>query len=167
MVFSKIYCYIIQFRSVTQSCQTLFNPMDCSMPGFPVHHQLPKPTQTHIPRIGDVIQPSHPLSVTSSSCLQSLPASGSFPMSQFFASGDQSIGVWASASVLPMNIQYLFPLWLTGWISLQSKRLSRVFSNTIAQKHQFLGVQLSYSPTLTSIHMKDLLYSIQSFTQMI
>ena len=69
-----------------------------------------------------------------SSCLQSCPASGSFPMSQFFASGGQSIGVSASASVLPMNIQDWFPLGLTGWISLQSKWLSRVFSNTTVQK---------------------------------
>ena len=74
--------------------------------------------------------------------LQSFPASGSFPMSQFFASGSQNIGVSASASVLPMNIQDWFPLWWTGWISLQSKGLSRVFSNTTVQKHQFFGAQL-------------------------
>ena len=78
-----------------------------------------------------------------SSCLQSFPASGSFPMSQFFTSGGQSIGVSASASVFPMNIQDWFPLGLTGWISLQSKVLSRVFSNTTVQKHQFFGAQLS------------------------
>ena len=78
-----------------------------------------------------------------SSCLQSFPASGSFPMSQFFASGGQSIGVSASASVLPMNIQNWFPLGWTGWISLQSKGLSRVFSNTTVQKHQYFGTQLS------------------------
>ena len=77
-------------------------------------------------------------SVISFSCLQSFSASGSFPMSQFFASGGQSIG--ASASVLPMNIQDWFPLGLTGWISLQSKGLSRVFSNTTVHKHQFFGV---------------------------
>ena len=73
-----------------------------------------------------------------SSCLQAFPASGSFPRSQFFASGGQSIGVSASASVLPMTIQDWFPLGWTGWISLQSKGLSRVFSNTTVQKHQFL-----------------------------
>ena len=78
-----------------------------------------------------------------SSCLQSFPASGSFPVSLFFASSGQSIGVSASASVLPMNIQDWFPLGLTGWISLQSKGLSRVFSNTTVQKHQFFRVQLS------------------------
>ena len=72
-----------------------------------------------------------------SSCLQSFPASGSFPMNQFFTSGGQSIGDSASASVLPMNIQNWFPLGWTGWISLQSKGLSRVFSNTTVQRHQF------------------------------
>ena len=78
-----------------------------------------------------------------SSCLQSFPASGTFPVSQFFASGGQSIGASASASVLPMNIRDWFPLGCTGWISLQSKGLSRVFSNTTVQKHQFLSAQLS------------------------
>ena len=78
-----------------------------------------------------------------SSHLQSFPESGSFPMSQFFTSGGQSIGISASASVLPMNIQDWFPLGWTGWISLQSKGLSRVFSNTWVQKHQFFSAQLS------------------------
>ena len=88
-----------------------------------------------------------------SSCPQSLPASGSFPMSQLFASGGQSIGVSASASVLPMNIQDWYPLGGTDWISLQSKGLSRVFSNTTVQKHQFFSVQLSLqSYSQTSIH---------------
>ena len=87
-----------------------------------------------------------------SSCLQCFPASGSFPMSQFFASGGQSIGVWASASLLPMNIQVWFPLGCTGWISLQSKRLSRVFSNTTVQKHHSSALSFLYGPTLKSIH---------------
>ena len=78
-----------------------------------------------------------------SSCLQSFPASGSFPMSQFFTSGGQSTAASASASVLPMNIQNWSPLGWTGWISLQSKGLSRVFSNTTVQKHQFFGAQPS------------------------
>ena len=82
-------------------------------------------------------------SVALFSCLQCFPESRSFPMSQFFASGGQSTGVSASASVLPMNIQDCFPLGWTGWISLQSKRLSRVFSNITVQKHQFFGAQLS------------------------
>ena len=76
-------------------------------------------------------------------CLQSFPATGSFPLSQFFVSGAQSIGASASATVLPMNIQDWFPLGWTGWVSLLSKGLSRVFSNTTVQKHQFFGAQLS------------------------
>ena len=82
-------------------------------------------------------------SVVPFSCLQSCSASGSFPMSQFFASGDQTIGVSASTSVLPVNIQDSFPLGWTGWVSLQSKGLSRAFSNTTVQKHQFFSTQLS------------------------
>ena len=84
--------------------------------------------------------------------LQSFPASGSFQRSQFFTSGGQSIGVSASASAFPMNIQDWFPLGWTGWISLQSKGLSRVFSNTTVQKHQFFKLSFLYSSTLTSIH---------------
>ena len=79
-----------------------------------------------------------------SSCLQPFPASGSFPVSQFFASGGQNIRVSALASVFPMNIQDWFPLGLTGWIFLQSEGLSRVFSNTTVQKYQFFGSQLSF-----------------------
>ena len=94
-----------QFSSVAQSCPTLCDPMNRSMPGLPVHHQLPESTQTHVHRVGDAIQSSHPLSSPFSSCLQSFPASGSFPVSQFLTSGCQSIGVSALASVLPMNIQ--------------------------------------------------------------
>ena len=85
-------------------------------------------------------------------CPQSFPISGSFPMSQSFTSGGQSIGVSASASVLRVNIQDWFLLGLTDWISLQSKGLSRVFSNTTVQKHQFFGLSYLYNPTLTSIH---------------
>ena len=87
-----------------------------------------------------------------SSCLESFPASGSFPMSQLFSSGGQSIGVSASTSVLPTNIQDWFPLGWTGWIFLQSKGLSRVFSNTTVQKHQSSVLSFLYSTTLTSIH---------------
>ena len=86
-----------------------------------------------------------------SSCLQSFPASGAFQMSQFFTSGGQNIGVSASASVLPRNIQDWFPLWWTGWISLQFKGLSRVFSNTTVQKHQFFSTKLS-SQSNSHIH---------------
>ena len=137
------------------SCVWLCNHMDCSPPGFLVHHQLLELTQTHVHRVGDAIQPSHPsaptIHVVPFSCRQSFLASGSFPMSQFFTSGGQSIGVSASASVLPMNIPDWFPLGWTGWTSLQSKGLSRVFSNTTVQKHRFFSTQL-YSPTLPSIH---------------
>ena len=91
--------------SVTQLCPTLCNPMDCSMPGFPVHHQLPELAQTQVHRVGDAIQPSHPLSSPSPAFLKSFPASESFQIGQFFTSGGQSIIVSASASVLPVNIQ--------------------------------------------------------------
>ena len=102
----------------------------------------PSPTpgvySTHVHWVGDAIQPSHPLVIPFSSRLQSFLASGSFQMSQFFISGGQSTEVSASASVLPMNIQDWSPLGWTGWI-LQSKGLSRVFSNTTVQKHQFFS----------------------------
>ena len=129
--------------SVSQSCPTLCNPMNRSTPGLPVHHQLPKSTQTHVHRVGDAIQPSYPLLSPSPHALKSFPASGSFQMSQLFTSSGQSIRVSASTSVLPVNTQYWSPLRWTGWISLQSKGLSRVFSNTTVQKHQFFGTQLS------------------------
>ena len=90
--------------------------------------------------------------VPSSSCPQSFPESGSFLMSQLFSSGGQSIGVSASTSVLPMNTQDWSPLGWTGWMSLQSKGLSRVFSNTTVQKHNFSALSFLHSPTLTSIH---------------
>ena len=95
----------VQFSSVFQPCPTLCDPMDCSTPGFPVHHQFPEFTPTHVHQVSDAIQPSQLLSFPFSSHLQSFPASGSFPVSQFFASGAQSIGASASASVVPMNIQ--------------------------------------------------------------
>ena len=118
-----------QFSSVAQSCPTLCNPMDCSTPGFPVHHQLPELTQTHVLWVGDTIQPSHPLSS---------PSPPAFNLSQHqgllqrvsFLHQVASIGVSASAPVLPMNIQGWFPLGWAGWISLLSKELSRVFFNT-------------------------------------
>ena len=102
-----------------------------------------------------------------SPCLQSFPASGSFPMSQFFASGGQSIGVSASASVLPMNIQDWFPLGWTGWISLQSKGFSRV-SNTTVQKHQLFGAHItlwsnSHPSMTTSMTSKTIALTIQTF----
>ena len=87
-----------------------------------------------------------------SSCLQSFPPSGSFPIRQLFASGGRNIGASTSASVLPMNIQGWFPLWLTGLISLQSRELSGVFSSTTVQRHQFFGLSILYGPTLISVY---------------
>jgi len=138
----NIYIYNWITFSSAQSCPTLCDPMDCSTPGLPVHYQLPEFTQTHVHWVGDAIQPSHPV-IPFFSRLQSFPVSGSFPMSQLFVSGGQSIGVSASALVLPKNIQDWFPLECTGWIFLLSKGLSRVFSNTTVQKHQFFSTQFS------------------------
>ena len=143
MGFLSLQYKSVHFSSVAQLFLTLCNRMDCSTPGLPVHHQLPEFTQTHVHWVSDAIQPSHPLLSPSPPTLQSFPASWSFLISQFFASGDQNIGVSASASVLPMNTQDWSPLGWTGWISLQSKGLPRVFSNTTVQKHQFFGTQLS------------------------
>ena len=129
-----------QYGSVAQSCPTLCDPMNCSTPDFSVLHHLLELAQTHAYWVGDAIQPSRPLSSPSPSAFN-LSQHQLFLMSQFFSSGGQSIG--ASASVLPMNIQDGFPLGLTGLISLLSKGLSRVFSNTTVQKHQFISAQLS------------------------
>ena len=140
----------VEFSSVAQSCPTLCDPMNCSTPGLPVHHQLPEFTQTNVHWVGDAIQPSHPLSSPFS------PAPNpskhqSFPMSQLFTRGDQNTGVSASASFPPKNTQGWSPLEWTGWISLQSKGLSRVFSNPTVQKHQFFSTQLS-SQSNSRIH---------------
>ena len=134
--------YKHQFSSVAQSCPTLCDPMNCSTPGLPVHHQLPEFTQTHVHWVRDAIQPSHPLSSPSPPAPNPSQHQGLSNESVLHIKC-QSIGVSASASVLPMNIQDWFPLKLTGWISLLSKGLSRVFSNTTVQKHQFFGAQLS------------------------
>ena len=131
-----------QLSSVTQSCPTLRDTMDCSMPVLPVHHELPELIQTHVHWVSDAIQPSHPLSSPSPPAFNLSQHQG-LVMSQFFASGGLSTGVTASASDLPMTIQAWFPLGWTGSISLQSMGLSRVFSNTTVQKHQFLSAELS------------------------
>ena len=147
----KIYHHqSVQFSSVTQSWPTLW-------PHESQHSRPPCPSPT--PGVHSNSRPSsrwcHPTISSSvicfSSCPQSLPASGSFPMSQLFPWGSLSIGVSASASVLPMNTQDPSPLEWTGWISLQSKRLSRVFSNITVQKHQSFGPQLS-SQSNSHIH---------------
>ena len=128
---------IAQFSSVIQSCVTLCDPMGYSKPGFPVHHQLPEFPQTHVHRVGDAIQPSHPLLSPSPPAFNLSQHQGLFK----WVSSGQSIGVSASASVLPMKIQDWFPLGWTDCISLQPKGLSKVFSNTTVQKHQFFGAQ--------------------------
>ena len=128
--------------------------MDCSTWGFPVHHQLPELAQVLVHQVGDAIQPSHPL-LSPSPVFNLSQHWGLFQMSQFFASGGQSIGASASASVLPMNIQGWFPLRLTGWISLQSKgtreSLLQHHSSkaSILQCSAFFTVQLSH-PYMTT-----------------
>ena len=151
---AAVYIFLLRIVVVVQplSGVWLWDPMDCSMPDFPVLHHLPKFAQTHV-QLRPWCHPTISSSVTPfSSCLQYFPASGSFPMSQLFISGGQSIGTSASASVLPMNIQGWFPLGLTGLISLLSKGLSRVFSSTTTWKYQFFGAQPSLLATLTYIH---------------
>ena len=137
--------------------------MNHSTPGLLVYHQLPEFTQTHVHWVGDAMQPSHPF-VPFSSCPQSLPVSGSFPMSQLFAWDGQSIGISASASVLPMNTQDWSPLGWIGWTSLQSKGLSRVFSNTTIQKHQFFGSHPSRSSQSTRLSSLSNTATSHSFT---
>ena len=127
----------VQFSSVTQSCPTLCDPVNCSTSGLSVHHQVPEFTHW----VRDAIQSSHPLS-SPSPAFNLSHHQGLFKC-QLFTSSGQSIGASASTSVLPMNTQDWFPLGWTGWISLQSKGLSRIFSNTTVQKHQFFGTQLS------------------------
>ena len=143
-----VQCFISS--SVTQSCPTLCDPMNHSTPGLPVHHQLLEFTQTHFHWVDDAIHPFHPV-IPFSSCPQSFPASGSFQMSQLFTSGGQSIGVSASASVLPMNNQDWFPLGWTGWISAVQGTLKSSPTSQF-KSINFLGLSFLYSPTLTSIH---------------
>ena len=141
---------LLTFKSATDSVQFSHSVMSDSLQPHGLQHtRLPCPLPT--PRVYSNAYPlhqwCHPTISSSvvpfSSHLQSFPASGSFLMNQFFASGGQSFGISALATVLPMNIQDWFPLGWTGWISLQSKGLSRVFSNTTVKKHQFFSTQLS------------------------
>ena len=146
----SVFICSVRFSSVAQLCPTL-------RPHESQHARPPCPSLT--PRVHSDSCPSSQwcyLAISSSvipffSCPQSFPASGSFQMSQIFASGGQSIGLSASTSVLPMNTQDWSPLGWTGWISLQSKGLSRVFPNTTVQKYQFFGTQLS-SQSHSHIH---------------
>ena len=113
----------VQFSSVAQSCQTLFDPTNCSTPGLPVHHQLPESTQTHVHWVGDAIQPSHPLSFPSPPVLNLSQHQGLFKWVNPSHQVAKVLRVSASPSVLPMNILDWFPLGWTGGVSLQSKGL--------------------------------------------
>ena len=142
-------CFYIS--SVAQLCPTLCYPMDCSTPGFPVHHQLPELTQTHAHRVDDAIQPSYPLLSPSPPAFSLSQHQSLF---QWVSSSHQMARVlefWASASVLPINIQDWFPLGWTGWISLQSKD-SQESSTPQVKSIKSLPLSFLYSPTLTSIH---------------
>ena len=142
-----VWCCCSCGCSVSLLCPTLCDTMDCSTPGFPILHHFPEIAQTHVRWLGD----GHPTISSSvlpfSSCLQSFPASGSFPVSQFFPSGGQSIGTLASASVFLINIQGWFPLGLTGLLSLQSQESSP--TPQFKSIHS-LALSFLYGPTCTS-----------------
>ena len=140
--------------SVAKSCPTLCNPMDCSTPDSLVLHYFPEFAQTHVHPVSDAIQPSHPLSSPSPPAFNLSQHRGLF---QWVSSLHQEVlsiraSASASASSLPMNIQGWLPSGLTGFISLQSKGLSRAFSSTTVRNYQFFGISLLYRTTLTSIH---------------
>ena len=146
---SQVTC-LLQFSSAAQSCLNLCYLMNCSMPGLPVHHHLPEFTQTHIHQVSDAIQPSHPLS--SSSPLPSI-----FPSIKVFSSESVLPIRWSkywsfSFSISPSSEYSGTISFKTGWISLISKGLSSVFSNTTVQKRQFFMLSFLYSPILTFIH---------------
>ena len=147
--FSEFLHHSVQFSSVAQSCLTLWNPMNRSTWGFPVHHQLPESTQTHV---HESVMPSNYLFLCRPLLLKPsiFPSIRVFQMSQLFASRGQSIGVSASTSILPMNTQDWPPLGWTDWISLQSKGLPRVFSCKLKTINSSV-LSFLYSPTLTSI----------------
>ena len=145
----------VQFSSVAESCLTLYDPMDCSMPGLPVHHHLISRSSLRLISIESVMRSSHLILCHPLLLLPLIPPSisiiDSFPMSQLFAWGGQSTGASALALFLPKKSQGWSPSEWTGCISLQSKGLSRVFSNTMVQKHQFFSAQPS-SQSNSHIH---------------
>ena len=148
----SVFCAkLLPFSSVAQSWPTLCDPMNRSMPGLPVHHQLPEFTQTHVHWVSDGIQPSHPVSSPSP------PAPNpsqhqSFPMSQLFAWGGQSTGVSASASFPPKKSQGWSPSEWTGWISLQSRDSQESSPTPQFKSINSSALSLLHSPTLTPIH---------------
>ena len=145
------YTHQYQFSSVTQVCPTLCNPMNRSTPGLPVHHQLPWSTKTYVHWVGDAIQPSHPLSSPSPSVLNLSQHQGLFQWVNSSHEVAKVLKFQLQQSFLPKKSQGWSPSEWTGWISLQSKGLSRVFSNTTIQNHQFFGTQPS-SQSNSHIH---------------
>ena len=141
-----------QFSSLTQSCPTLCDPMNWGTPGLPVIHQLPESTQTQVHWVGDAIQPSHSLSSPSPPALNLSQHQGLFQQ----VSSLHQVAKVLEFQLQHQSFQWIFnwsPLGWTGWISLQSKGLSRVFSNTTVQNHQFFGAQLSFIDQLSHPYM--------------
>ena len=147
--FYSYYSCVNYFSSVAQWYPTLWDPVNRSMPGLPVHRQFPESTQTHVHQVGDAIQPSHHLMSPSPAVLNLSQHQGLF---KWVRSSHQSIGVSASISVLPVNTPDWSPLGWTDWISLQSKGLSRVFFSTTVQSISSSVLSFLYSPTLTSLY---------------
>ena len=144
---TELNCVVV----LVLSCVWLLaTPMDWSTPGFPVHHQLPELAQTHVRRVSDAIQPSHP--VIPFSCLQSFPESRSFLITRLFTSGSQSIRASASASVFPVNIQVWFPLGLTGLISLLLRDSQESYPTPQFESISSLVLGFLYGSTITFIH---------------
>ena len=160
-ILNQCFCYFfkhltlhssVQFSSVAQSCPTLCDPMNRSTPGLPVHQQLPEFTQTHVHRVCDAIQPSHPLSSPSPPVPNPSQHQSLFQWVKSLHEVAKVTGVSVLASFLPKKSQGLSPSEWAGWISLQSKGLSRVFSNTTIRSINSSVLSLLHSPTLTSIH---------------
>ena len=144
MAITNSICYGVCWIQFSHSVLSdTLQRMHCSTPGFPALQQLQKLAQTHVHQVSDAIQPSHPLASPSPPTFNPSQHQGLFQRVSSLHLVAKSIGASASASILLMNVQDWFPLGLTGWISLQSKELSRVFSNTTVQKHQFFSSQLS------------------------
>ena len=139
---------VVQSLSRVRLC----DPMDCSAPGFPIHHQLLELAQIHVRWVGDATQPFHPLSSPSPPAFNLSQHQGLFQWVGSLHQVAKILKLQLQHPVLPMNIQGWFPLESTGLISLQSKGFSRVFSSTTVWKHQFFSTQPLYGPTLTSIH---------------
>jgi len=149
-----------QFSSVAQLCPTLCDPMNHSTPGLLVHHQLLESTQTHVHWVGDAIQPYHPLSSPSPPALNLFQHQGLFKWVSSLHKMAKVLEFLLQPSVLPMNTQDWSPLGWTGWISLQSKGLSRAFSNTTVQKHEFFGI-MTLRLGKTSTHKHQIIWNLK------